>query len=81
MCRKSGFGIDCMCVLDLGLFKVEVYHRLKCVSGTDLSESEMCCLCVECVHRTRCNIAWSTGVYFMRGPVLGLGMWLRVGKE
>lgn len=52
----------------------EVYHWLKCVSGTDLCESEMCNLCVEDVHRARCNIitAQSTGVCVMRNPVMGL---------
>lgn len=38
---------------------------IRCVSGTDLCESEMCYLCVEDVHRAGCNIifAQSTGVY------------------
>ena len=45
------------------------------VSGTDLCESEMGCLCMEDVHRARCNnivTAQSTGVYAMRNPVVGL---------
>lgn len=49
-----------------------MYHRLKCVSGTNLCESEMCYLCVKIVHRAKCNIisAQSTGVYVVRNPVV-----------
>lgn len=49
-----------------------MYHRLKCVSGTNLCESEMCYLCVKVVHRAKFNIitAQSTGVYVVRNPVM-----------
>lgn len=48
-----------------------MYHRLKCVSGTNLCESEMCYLCVKVIHRAKCNItAQPTVVYVVRNPVV-----------
>ena len=73
---KSGSDIDCVCVSQVWVYlEFEVYHGLKYVSGTDLCEREMGCLCMEDVHRARCNnivTAQSTGVYAMRNPVVGL---------
>lgn len=67
-----------MCVfLRFGfIWSLKYIMDLKCISGTDLCESEMGCLCMEDVHRARCNnnivTAQSTGVYAMRNPVVGL---------